>query len=148
MSLGIFTGNPLLPYPSWEGEGVRIHSFRSYQDRDVKVLGSWVGYCRHSATDEPTDHAEQSVWSILAVHHYFCDSPVLKEQSPSKSLQDSPAWLPQTAVQVTLSPTLGRRDRLSSGLWLAGNEGMERNMETAILGYIGITIRIHSFIPS
>ena len=35
-----------------------------------------------------------------------------------------------------------------SGLWLAGNEGMEKNMEIAVMGYIGTTIRIHSFIPS
>ena len=34
-------------------------------------------------------------------------------------------------------------------LWLAGNEGMEKNMEISIVAYIGmITIRIHSFIPS
>ena len=32
--------------------------------------------------------------------------------------------------------------------WLAGNEGMEKKMETIIMGYIGITTRIHSFIPS
>ena len=52
-----------------------------------------------------------------------------------------------------------------TGLWLAGNEGMEQKMETTIMGlgcrarmekrietttkgYIGTTIRIHSFIPS
>ena len=33
-------------------------------------------------------------------------------------------------------------------LWLAGNEGIEKQMETTIMGYIGTTIRIHSFIPS
>ena len=33
-------------------------------------------------------------------------------------------------------------------LWLAGNEVMEKKMETTIMGYIGTTIRIHSFIPS
>ena len=31
-------------------------------------------------------------------------------------------------------------------LWLAGNEGMEKKMETTIMGYIGTTIRIHSFL--
>ena len=35
-----------------------------------------------------------------------------------------------------------------TGLWLAGNEGMDKNMETAMTGYIGATIRIHSFILS
>ena len=25
----------------------------------------------------------------------------------------------------------------SPGLWLAGNEGMEKNMETTVMGYIG-----------
>ena len=35
-----------------------------------------------------------------------------------------------------------------SRLWLAGNEVMEKDMETTIVGYIGATIRIHSFIPS
>ena len=28
-------------------------------------------------------------------------------------------------------------------IWLAGNEGMEKNMETTVIGYIGTTIRIH-----
>ena len=34
-----------------------------------------------------------------------------------------------------------------AGLWFAGKEGMEKNMETTILGYIRDTIRIDSFIP-
>ena len=34
------------------------------------------------------------------------------------------------------------------GLWLAGNEGMGKKMETTIMSYIGITIRIHADIPS
>ena len=29
-----------------------------------------------------------------------------------------------------------------------GNEGMEKNMETTIMGYIGTTVRIHSLVPS
>ena len=29
-----------------------------------------------------------------------------------------------------------------------GNEGMEKKVETTIMGYQGITIGIHSFIPS
>ena len=41
-----------------------------------------------------------------------------------------------------------RKPRVSglriSYLWLAGNEGMEK-IEIIILGYIGTTIRIHSF---
>ena len=37
---------------------------------------------------------------------------------------------------------------LSSHLELAGNEGMEKRMQTTIVGHIGTTIRIHSFIPS
>ena len=32
--------------------------------------------------------------------------------------------------------------------WLAGNEGMEKKMETTIMGYTAVTTRIHSFIPS
>ena len=35
-----------------------------------------------------------------------------------------------------------------TGLWLVGNEGMEKNMESTIMGSIGTTIRIHSFISS
>ena len=31
---------------------------------------------------------------------------------------------------------------------LGGNQGMEIKVETAILGYIGTAIRIHFFIPS
>ena len=33
-------------------------------------------------------------------------------------------------------------------LWLAGNEGIEKKMETILMGCIGTTIRTHSFIPS
>ena len=33
-------------------------------------------------------------------------------------------------------------------LWSAGNGGMEKEIETTIMGYIRTTIRIHSFIPS
>ena len=32
--------------------------------------------------------------------------------------------------------------------WLAGDEGMEKNMEATIMRYIGTTTRILSFIPS
>ena len=35
-----------------------------------------------------------------------------------------------------------------AGLWLAGNEGMEKNMESIIMRYIGTTARIPSCIPS
>ena len=32
--------------------------------------------------------------------------------------------------------------------WLAGSEGIEKKMDSPIMGYIGATIRIHPFIPS
>ena len=35
-----------------------------------------------------------------------------------------------------------------SYLWLAGNEGMDKTMETTIKDYIGTTIRIHPFFHS
>ena len=35
-----------------------------------------------------------------------------------------------------------------TGVWLAGNEGVEKKMEIAIMGFIGTTIRLNSFIPS
>ena len=36
----------------------------------------------------------------------------------------------------------------STGPWLAGKEGMEKNMEISIMVYMGTTIWIHSFIPT
>ena len=36
----------------------------------------------------------------------------------------------------------------SGYLCSAGNEGMEKKMDTTIMGYVGTTLRIHSFIPS
>ena len=40
-------------------------------------------------------------------------------------------------------------DAPHAGLWLAGNQGMEKQMETIVRnGYLGTTTRIHSFIPS
>ena len=35
-----------------------------------------------------------------------------------------------------------------TGLWLAGNAGMEKKMESTIMGCIGTTTSIHSFTPS
>ena len=35
-----------------------------------------------------------------------------------------------------------------TGLWLAGNEGLNKKMETTTAGYTGITSRIHPFIAS
>ena len=35
-----------------------------------------------------------------------------------------------------------------TGFWIARNEGIEKKMETTIVGSIGTTIRIHSSIPS
>ena len=32
-------------------------------------------------------------------------------------------------------------------LWLAGNEGIDKKMETTIIGHLGTTVRIHPFIP-
>ena len=43
--------------------------------------------------------------------------------------------------------TAGMRRLPMPGLALAGNDGMEKNMETIIMGYIRTTIRIHPFIP-
>ena len=37
---------------------------------------------------------------------------------------------------------------LASHFWLAGNEEMDKKMETAVMGYIRMTVRIHFFIPS
>ena len=31
---------------------------------------------------------------------------------------------------------------------VAGNEGMEKKMETTIMGHLGTSRRIHSFLPS
>ena len=35
-----------------------------------------------------------------------------------------------------------------AGPSLAGNEGMEKKMQTSIMGYEGTVARMHSFIPS
>ena len=35
-----------------------------------------------------------------------------------------------------------------TGLWLAGNEGMKKKMETTMMGYLETTVRIHSFLPT
>ena len=32
-----------------------------------------------------------------------------------------------------------------TGLWLAGNEGMEKKVDSSIIGYIENSLRIHSF---
>ena len=37
---------------------------------------------------------------------------------------------------------------LIAGIWSAGNDGMEKKIETTTMGYIGNAIRIHFFIPS
>ena len=40
----------------------------------------------------------------------------------------------------------GSQEEPLAYLGLARTEGMEKNMETAIKGYMGTTIRIHSFV--
>ena len=52
--------------------------------------------------------------------------------------------------QESPAPSFHHDDHYTSitGFWSAGNEGMERKMQLTIMGYIGPTIRIHSFIPS
>ena len=58
-------------------------------------------------------------------------------------------WVPLFWEETARERLIAQPARLPyTGLWLTGNEGMEKNMETAIMGYIGTTIRIHSFIPS
>ena len=60
-----------------------------------------------------------------------------------------------SSASFTLSPklTLGfwglgfRVWGLGFRVWLAGNGGMEQDMETTIMGYIGTTMSIYSFIP-
>ena len=53
------------------------------------------------------------------------------------------------AADSALYPQLQRNLRRHlTGLGLAGNEGMEKNIETTKMGFIGTTIRIHSCIPS
>ena len=47
-----------------------------------------------------------------------------------------------------LQGLLGRLPRLLPGLWLAGNEGTAKKRERINMGFIGTTIKIHSFIPS
>ena len=44
-----------------------------------------------------------------------------------------------------------RKWKLLEGLGFrvqGGNEGVEKNLQAIKMGYIGITMRIHSFIPS
>ena len=53
--------------------------------------------------------------------------------------------LPAATLSATIIP---HPAAATTHLWLAGNEGMETNMETTIMGYIGNTIRIHSFTPT
>ena len=51
----------------------------------------------------------------------------------------------QVVCLLVVEGLLGFRIHLSS---FSGNGGMEETMETTIVGYIGTTMRIHSFIPS
>ena len=40
------------------------------------------------------------------------------------------------------------QEHILTHLWLAGHEGMDKKMETTIMGDIETVVRIHSFIPS
>ena len=78
----------------------------------------------------------------------------MKPTGNSKNLVPSPL-LRQCRARLA-RPTRCRKDlkypeplSFSIGcLWLAGNKGMEKEMETIIMGSIRPTIRIHSFIPN
>ena len=65
-----------------------------------------------------------------------CTAFAAVHQSPSATEVVQRAGRGDQAVQETFR---------FSGLWLAGNGGMEKKMETTIMGYIGTTIRVHSF---
>ena len=54
------------------------------------------------------------------------------------------SWVSLSAWDIGCSGFAWRAkvDSPKSSLWLAGNGGMEKKMETAIMCYIGITIRI------
>ena len=54
-------------------------------------------------------------------------------------------------LRGSLNNSLNNKEKAmlsSTYLWFAGNEGMETKMATTMVGYIGTTSRIHSFIPS
>ena len=47
-----------------------------------------------------------------------------------------------------ISAMLQKHWKEYSYFWLAGNEGMGKEMETTIQGYIGTSIAFHSVVPS
>ena len=63
-------------------------------------------------------------------------------------------WGYQNGTLILGTTHLGVEESTSSGFraftgpWFAGHEGMKKNVETTIMGYIRTTVRIQSFIPS
>ena len=51
------------------------------------------------------------------------------------------ASTPQNVWEMPSFTGFGQ-DHHSAGLWLSGNDGKEKKMETSLMGYIGSTIRI------
>ena len=49
-------------------------------------------------------------------------------------------WITEKKMETTIG--------FRAYLWLAGNEGMEKKMETTKMGHLGTTISIYSSIPS
>ena len=91
----------------------------------------------------PKQNGQKGTTGVLDIKGpYFCRDPFLlpfpgyMPDTPYMCLPSLPIC---DAVLVLPKPTFFQ---------LAGNQGMEKKMETAIMGYIGTTVRIHSFIPS
>ena len=62
--------------------------------------------------------------------------------NPTRSLRAVPLILIWKTCLWSVADSLNQWRRLpepQTGLWLAGNEGMEKKMEAIIMGYIGTT---------
>ena len=76
-----------------------------------------------------------------------------KRISPVRKIPGQESCIIVTHTHITalmkpkITPNSAHVPDCSPGLWLAAIEGMEKKMETTIMGDIRTTIRIDSFIP-
>ena len=121
------------------------------------------GLCKPEQGGQPQDVMAPNIGSQAVRFHTL--RPVLYPKTLNLSFHDTGSTTQPQVPQANISSSRVCPKNLKIGLRLAGNEGMEKNMETAItglrlrnagteknmkttiMGYIG-TIRIHSFIPS
>ena len=130
-------------------------------------VGSRTCLCFGAPVTQNLPLVSFAIEPVMIISMFSCIPPFPANQRQENSCS-AEAWLmaqgPTDSVQRAQKRHEPKRDSPKTYLWIAGNEGMEKNMATTIMGlgfkkewkrtwklvkwvHMGITVRIHSSIP-